>query len=241
MSIVNGPKIATMVSAANGDTYGDGERHQFRTWQGLVQANVISMNLATAPVLTTVNNGNTYVVAGTGGGWSSATIGQIAYWAYDAQDGTSITPGVNVSPGAWEFYTPLKGWEVYDNNTNAYYSYNGTTWVLADSLGPTAPLKQAVVAASSTTINPALGNSVRVALNNIASVVVTISAGVQDGQELTILWVQGGTTPSTVTVASNVHGFTTPTATANAVSCQTFTWDATLTTWYAKSTGSQNM
>src|SRR5208337_266067 len=92
MSIVNGPKISTMVSAANGDTYGDGERHQFRTWQGLVQANVISLALSTPPGSPV--NGNTYVVASPGAGAWAGQVGNIAYWAVDPQDGPSITPAI---------------------------------------------------------------------------------------------------------------------------------------------------
>src|SRR5271154_1716609 len=119
MSIVNGLKIGTMVSAANGDTYGDGERHQFRTWQGLVQANVISLALSTPPG--SPANGNTYVVGAAPTGLWAGQANSIAYWAVDPQDGPSITP--NIATGAWEFYTPLAGWEVYDVNSGLVWRF----------------------------------------------------------------------------------------------------------------------
>src|SRR5258708_26399340 len=104
MAIVNGVKIGTMVSAANGDTYGDGERHQFRTWQALIMPNVKSLALATPPG--SPSSGDTYVVAASPTGAWSGQANSIAYWAVDAQDGPSITP--NIATGAWEFYTPLE-------------------------------------------------------------------------------------------------------------------------------------
>ena len=128
MSIVNGPKIGTMVSAANGDTYGDGDRHQLRTQQGLIQANVISMLLSAAPV--SPANGATYVVGAAPTGWSptgqTVAANDIAYWAVDPQDGPSISP--TIVTGAWEFYVPQAGWSVYDNTTHLTWKFDGTLW-----------------------------------------------------------------------------------------------------------------
>src|SRR5271154_2017674 len=124
MSIVNGPKIITMVSAANGDTYGDGERHQFRTWQGLIQPNVISLALSTPPGSPV--NGNTYVVGAAPTGAWAGQANAIAYWAVDPQDGPSITP--TIATGAWEFYAPLAGWTVFDNFTKLNWKFDGTLW-----------------------------------------------------------------------------------------------------------------
>jgi Protein of unknown function (DUF2793) len=125
MSIVNGPKIATMVSAANGDTYGDGDRHQLRTQQGLIQANCISVLALSTPPGSPVN-GNTYVVGAAPTGLWAGQANSIAYWAVDPQDGPSITP--NIATGAWEFYTPLAGWSVFDNATGLTWRYSGTAW-----------------------------------------------------------------------------------------------------------------
>jgi hypothetical protein len=238
MSIVNGPKIGTMVSALNGDTYGDGSRHQFRSWQALVQPNVKGgLNPAINTPPGSPNNGDTYIVGPAPTGAWSGQANSVAYWGVDPQDGTSITPNINT--GAWEFYTPIAGWEVYDDVTDTNWQYNGTTWQLS-SASNTA--KQIVTVSSGTqTLNPALGPSFRVNLNNQATCVVTISNGASDGQKITILWVQGGSTATTVTVAANVFGFVAPTATTSKRSTQEFTWDNGFTAWFATSSGSQNM
>jgi hypothetical protein len=228
MAIVNGNKITSiMVSAANGDTYGDAERKLFRGIQSLVMPNVISMALNTPPVSPTF--GQTYVVASSPSGAWAGQANSITAWAIDPQDGT-------VTSGAWEFYAPQTGWRVYDQNTNAFYTWSGSAWVLDKS----AP-KLAVTATATTTLSPASNSSFRVNLNNNATVTLNINNGAFDGQEITILYVQGGTTGSTVTAAANVHGFTTPSAGLNTVSAQRFTWDVTNTTWYALAVGTTGM
>ena len=231
MSIVNGPKIVTMVSAANGDTYGDGERHQLRTQQALIQANVKSLALSTPPV--SPSNGDTYIVGAAPTGAWSGQANSVAYWAVDAQDGTSISP--NIATGQWEFYAPLQGWRVYDQNTGATWQYNGTNWILASALKvPTAP------AGGIVTINPALGNSFRINVNAAVTSVV-INNGITDGQEITLLWVQDVTGHAVSGFSGNIKGATTPSAGANSVSSQRFTWDATLTNWYAVGAGSTGL
>ncbi len=153
MSIVNGPKIInTMVSAANGDTYGDGERHQFRSWQALVQPNVKQMLLNAAPGGPA--NGDTYVIGASPTGWTpsgqTALANNIAYWAVDNQDGPSISPTINT--GAWEFYVAQIGWEVFDNTTGLIWRFNGTTWLPAS-------LRGTATSVSGTTITVAYTNS----------------------------------------------------------------------------------
>jgi len=127
MPIFNGVKINTLVSAANGDTYGDAERHQFRTWQSLVQANVKQVGLNTPPG--SPANGDTYVIgsAPVAGLWASQA-NAIAYWAIDPQDGV-------VTTGAWEFYTPQIGWTVFDNNSLLTWKFNGTVWLWQKQTG----------------------------------------------------------------------------------------------------------
>lgn len=228
MAIVNGNKITSiMVSAANGDTYGDAERKLFRGIQTLVMPNVISMALSTPPVSPTF--GQSYVVAASPSGAWAGQANSITAWAIDPQDGT-------VTSGAWEFYTPQVGWQIFDQNTNAFWQWNGSAWILLKS----AP-KLAVTATGTTTLSPLSNSSFRIALNNVATVNLVINNGAFDGQEITILYVQGGTTGSTVTAAANVHGFTTPSAGLNSVSAQRFTWDTTNTIWYALATGTTGM
>lgn len=231
MSIVNGPKIGTMVSAANGDTYGDGLRHELRTQQALIQGNVRNLTLATPPG--SPSNGDSYVVAASPTGAWTGQANSIAYWAVDAQDGPSITP--NIATGAWEFYTPLAGWRVFDLNTGASWSYNGSAWVLASALKISiAPIGSVVTA------NPALASSFRVTVNAAVTSFV-ISNGTADGQNIEILWVQDGTGHAVSGISSNIHGATTPSAGASTVSAQRFTWDTTTSIWYAVSAGVTGM
>ena len=242
MSIVNGPKISTMVSAANGDTYGDGDRHQLRTQQALIQANVISLALSTPPG--SPSNGDTYIVGAAPTGLWAGQANSVAYWAVDPQDGPSITP--NIATGAWEFYAPLTGWRVYDNNTGAIWQFNGTAWLLASAL-------KAIIApvGGIVTANPAVANSFRV---NVTSTVtsVVISNGIADGQDITIEWVQDATGHAVAGFSANIHGvgFLTsgtntfvaaPSSAANSVSVQRYTWDATAVVWYAIAAGVSGM
>lgn len=242
MSIVNGPKIVTMVSAANGDTYGDGERHQFRTWQALVQANVKNLTLSTPPG--SPSNGDTYIVGASPTGAWAGQANAVAYWAVDAQDGPSITP--NIATGAWEFYTPLAGWQVWDTNTNASWRFNGTNWVLASALKISVTPSVGVV-----TVNPALGNSFRVNVNAAVTSVI-FSNGVSDGQDIEVVFVQDATGHAVSGFAANIKGvgyltagsntFTaTPSGTANLASSQRYTWDSTNAFWYAVATGVAGM
>jgi hypothetical protein len=230
MSYAAGTKISFVVSLGNGDTYGDFERKLFRGLQTLVMPNVISMALSTPPSTSGfLNAANAYVVGSSPSGAWAGQANSIAVWSIDPQDGT-------VTTGAWEFYAPQAGWVIYDNNTNAFWTWSGSAWVLYKA----AP-KLAVTATSTTTLSPVSNSSFRIALNNQATVSLVINAGAYDGQEITILYVQGGSTGSTVTAATNVHGFTTPSAGLNSVSVQRFTWDLTNTVWYALSAGTTGM
>jgi Protein of unknown function (DUF2793) len=228
MSIVNGNKITSiMVSAANGDTYGDAERKLFRGIQTLVLPNIKSLALSTPPVSPAF--GDTYIVGSSPSGAWAGQANSITAWAIDPQDGT-------VTSGAWEFYAPQIGWLVFDQNTTASYQWNGSAWVLSKS----AP-KLPVTATTTTTLSPTSNSSFRINLNNVAAVSLVINNGAFDGQEITIVYVQGGATGSTVTAAANIHGFTTPSAGLNTVSAQRFTWDTTNTIWYSLAAGTTGM
>jgi Protein of unknown function (DUF2793) len=228
MAQINGNKITSLpVSFANGDTYGDGERALFRGIQTLVMPNCKSMALSTPPVSPTF--GDTYVIGAAPSGAWAGQANSITAWAIDSQDGV-------VTTGRWEFYAPQAGWRIYDQNTTAFYVWNGSVWQLDKS----AP-KLVVTATATTTLSPLSNSSFRINLNNNATVTLNINNGAFDGQEITILYVQGGTTGSTVTAAANVHGFTTPSAGLNTVSVQRFTWDVTNTVWYALAVGTTGM
>lgn len=127
MSITSGSKITTlMVSALNGDTYGDPQRRLFRGIQSLVMPNVISVYGNTPPVSPT--NGQTYIVGSAPVGLWSGQANAIAYWAVDAQDQTATT-------GIWEFYAPQNGWKVYNQAAGSYVMWNGSVWVLGHLTG----------------------------------------------------------------------------------------------------------
>jgi hypothetical protein len=246
--IVNGPKISTMVSAANGDTYGDGIRHELRTQQAILQANVLG---GLNPMINTPPgspvNGNTYIVGTAPSGAWASQAGNIAYWGVDPYDGGSITP--NIATGAWEFYAPLAGWVVQDNVTGANWEFNGTTWVLASSL------KSVLSGSGTVTLYPATANSFRINVTAaVTSVVITNTppatsyGAVNDGQIITVEWVQ--TTGFAVSgFAANIHGVgfltpgvsytysATPSASANVISVQRYAWDAGLGNWYGVSLG----
>ena len=81
----------------------------------LVQPWVISNALTTPPG--SPSNGDAYIVpGGATGAWASQT-NKIAAW----------------QRGAWAFYTPKNGWQVYNRLDGGDYLYNGTAWVLQGS------------------------------------------------------------------------------------------------------------
>lgn len=75
--------------------------------------------LITAPTVGLVVDA-CYIVAGTGGDWSTATIGDIAYIE---QLG---------SPVVWKFITPSIGMTCLNKDTNALVTFGGATWDVPD-------------------------------------------------------------------------------------------------------------
>jgi len=74
------------------------------------QTPVLDKDLTTAPE--SPNDGDRYVIAGTGGDWSAATIKDIAWYI----------------GSTWYFITPTSGMQVYVVDEGLYYFYNGSTW-----------------------------------------------------------------------------------------------------------------
>ena len=221
MSTRNGIKIVTLISAANGDTYGDAERQLFRTFQALVMPNVISM---TAAVPGSPTPQDTYVVpVGAGGTWTGQD-NKIAVWSLDSQDGV-------VTTGAWEYYAPLAGWEVYDNATGAKWKYTGTKWV--------APSRKVVLTetGSAVSVDCSKGNSFVVTIDHtqVGPMVVTIINPQADGQEIELLFIQDSTGGITVTLPGSVKGSPVITTTASKASTVKLTWDNGTSTWYTVS------
>jgi hypothetical protein len=97
---------------------------------------------------------------------------------------------------------------------------------------------QTVAAATTTTINPASGDHVRVTLSATAITTMIISAG-QDGEMMTVQVVQDATgsrtIPTTWTNVTFAGGTYTATATANKVDTLTFRYDSTSSKWREQS------
>jgi len=74
------------------------------------QTPVKDKDLTTSPE--SPSNGDRYVIAGTGGDWSAGTINDIVWY---------IT-------SEWYFITPTEGMQVYLEDENLYYFYNGSSW-----------------------------------------------------------------------------------------------------------------
>lgn len=114
-----------MDGANPGDNYTPYGNGFLRLMQALVEPNVISVTTGTPPA--TPSNGNTYVIpVGATGIWAGKA-GQIAYYTTDNL--SDVVPG-------WDYYTPIAGWQVYNNGDGNVYQYNGSTWVKLATGGP---------------------------------------------------------------------------------------------------------
>jgi hypothetical protein len=124
-SVVNGPKLAKIIYADIGANFPNGFRGFLRAFDELVMASVISRVIATPPG--SPANGDAYIVAASPTGAWVGNAGKIAVWS------TQIaTVDTNTKVPAWEFYTPLVGWSVYNVAENDYVYYTGTAWVLRE-------------------------------------------------------------------------------------------------------------
>src|SRR5271165_263712 len=100
MSVNLGPKIPIFVSALQGDGYTNPGNALLRSFQALIQPNVIAIQ-NTPPGFP--SNGDMYVVATGGVGTWTGQDNNIAYWSTD---------NASAPTGEWEYYTPIKGWVV---------------------------------------------------------------------------------------------------------------------------------
>ena len=74
------------------------------------QTPVIDKDLTTSPG--SPSNGDKYIIAGTGGDWSAGTINDIV-WYINSE---------------WFFITPTEGMQIYLEDENIYYFFNGSVW-----------------------------------------------------------------------------------------------------------------
>lgn len=105
--------------ASGEDGWGTGMDENLLMIDTLMSKGVISMALTTPPVSPT--SGDRYIPLATAtGAWAGLENKIVVY-----------------ANSAWAAYTPKNGWVVYDANTDAYYKYNGSSWV-SDPFGDRA-------------------------------------------------------------------------------------------------------
>jgi len=141
--------------------------------------------------------GNVWIVAGTGGSWSTATINDLAQY-YNA---------------TWVFYTPLEGFRCYVKDEDIMYVYTGAAWIPMRDIS----LKvQVITPADAPTINWANGH-IATCLLDRATTTFTFSGGVH-GDKLILRLKQDGTGgrlvvfPATVRYGTDITSITLSTA-----------------------------
>lgn len=120
MAIVNGTNLGLMTGADEGDLYKLPMDALFRALDSLVMGTFIAQQSA-PPV--TPDNGDVYLVA------DSATDD----WSGQDQ---KIARYSDIAGIGWEFYTPKKGWRIYESVgvAGVAWEFNGTEWRRLDSV-----------------------------------------------------------------------------------------------------------
>jgi hypothetical protein len=88
---------------------------------------------------------------------------------------------------AWQYYTPLTGWEIYVEDEGLPYIYNGASWTPSHTIHDKV---QTVTCAANVTVNWALGHIVDIILDQ--NVIFTFT-GATDGYRLIMRVEQNGT------------------------------------------------
>lgn len=117
MSVTNGPRLGTMISAVTGDQFPVDFRKFLRQYHALVQAAVISKTLTAPPG--SPANGDAYIVGASATGAWATHDKAIAIWTTD----NPATPA-----GLWEFYGPTIGFSAFNAADSKLYVYDGSTW-----------------------------------------------------------------------------------------------------------------
>jgi hypothetical protein len=166
----------------------------------------------------------------------ATTAGGRIYQVYSTSAGifnlADITAGLN----RWQMDSNAAWAPVADNSYDIGIA--ATNRVRAIYYMRTGTPVQTVAAATSTTINPASGDHVRVTLSATAITTMTISAG-QDGEIMTVQVIQDATgsrtIPTTWVNVTFAGGTYTATATASKVDTLTFKYDSTSSKWREQS------
>ena len=87
------------------------------------QQPVKDKDLVTAPAMPV--KGDRYIVAANGGDWSGGVAKDIAYCT------------VGGGTPTWAFTTPTEGFIVWVNDEDLYYRFDGSSWAVIDTTGPT--------------------------------------------------------------------------------------------------------
>lgn len=117
MSVTNGPRLGTMISAATGDQFPVDFRKFLRQYHALVQCSIKSKTLTAPPG--SPANGDAYIVGASATGAWATHDKAIAIWTTD----NPATPS-----GLWEFYGPTKGFGAFNEFDSVVYFYDGTNW-----------------------------------------------------------------------------------------------------------------
>lgn len=114
MALSNGSNLHLLVDGGIGETHYNALTAQWRAFDALIQANVISSAISTPPA--TPADGDCYVIpSGATGVWSTH-VGHIARYS------SKLT--------AWEFYTPKNGWTVFSVAADVFLKYTGSAWAV---------------------------------------------------------------------------------------------------------------
>jgi Protein of unknown function (DUF2793) len=124
-SVTLGPKLGKVIYADIGASFPNSLRALLRALDQNIMATVKSRAIANPPG--SPANGDAYIVAAAPTGAWAGQAGKIAVWS------TQIaTVDTNVKVPAWEFYTPLLGWSVYNEAESDYVYYDGAAWVMRE-------------------------------------------------------------------------------------------------------------
>jgi len=100
----------------------------------------------------------------------------------------------------WTFHAPLTGWEVYVEDEDLKYTYDGSSWVPSRTIHDQL---QTITPADSVTINWNLGHVAKITLDR-ASTTINFSGG-SEGERLLLKLIQDGTGGREVTLDSDVR------------------------------------
>lgn len=196
MAKLFGPRLGLLVDAADGEAWYAELCALLRGIDALVMASVKDRTLTTPP--SSPQNGDCYLIPSGNWGTGSNKANQIARWYTSA-----VVPA-----GAWEFFTPKKGWVVrVENETDSggtckRYQYTGTAW--SEELGGGGgggTVATGTISGGVLNLSAATADTIRVALNaNITT--LTLPAGAAGARKDLLIEFTHDNTSNVYTVSS---------------------------------------